>query len=112
LKVAKLHKKVMNQRKNFLHHKSKELASTYDAVIIENLDMKGMPQALHFGKSVHNKRLGHVHDFLGIQTKRTRETACQNRQIVSLLLRNVLVAAKKKKYRCPNAHISVPAVLY
>lgn len=54
LKVAKLHKKVMNQRQNFLHHKSKELASAYDAVIIEDLDMKGMSQALHFGKSVHD----------------------------------------------------------
>lgn len=42
LKVAELHEKTANQRKNFLHHKSKELASTYDAVIIEDLDMKGM----------------------------------------------------------------------
>src|SRR5699024_2870136 len=46
LKVAKLQEKTANQRKNFLHHKSKELASTYDAVIIEDLDMKGMSKAL------------------------------------------------------------------
>ncbi|EIJ80357.1 transposase [Bacillus methanolicus PB1] len=54
LKVAKLQEKTANQRKNFLHHKSKELAINYDAVIIEDLDMKGMSQALHFGKSVHD----------------------------------------------------------
>jgi len=52
LKVAKLQEKTANQRKNFLHHKSKELAITYDAVIIEDLNMKGMSQALKFGKSV------------------------------------------------------------
>ncbi|MFD0942549.1 RNA-guided endonuclease TnpB family protein, partial [Savagea faecisuis] len=46
LVVAKLHEKVANQRRNFLHHKSKELATNYDAVIIEDLDMKGMSKSL------------------------------------------------------------------
>ncbi|HDR7959352.1 RNA-guided endonuclease TnpB family protein [Bacillus wiedmannii] len=50
--VAKLHEKVANQRKNFLHHKSKELAKNFDVVAIEDLHMKGMSRALRFGKSV------------------------------------------------------------
>ena len=50
--VAALHEKVASQRKNYLHHKSKELAINYDAVAIEDLNMKGMSQALNFGKSV------------------------------------------------------------
>ena len=50
--VAKLHEKVANQRKNFLHHKSKELATNFDVVAIEDLHMKGMSRALRFGKSV------------------------------------------------------------
>ncbi|MGE7632445.1 RNA-guided endonuclease TnpB family protein [Bacillus paramycoides] len=50
--VAKLHEKVANQRKNFLHHKSKELATHFDVVAIEDLHMKGMSRALRFGKSV------------------------------------------------------------
>jgi|SRR5690625_1063555 len=58
LKVAKLQEKTANQRRNFLHHKSKELTSNYDAVIIEDLDMKGMSKALHFGKSVHDNGWG------------------------------------------------------
>jgi putative transposase len=64
LKVAKLQEKTANQRKDFLHHKSKELASTYDAVIIEDLDMKSMSQALHFGKSVHDNGWGMFTQFL------------------------------------------------
>src|SRR5699024_1328512 len=38
LKVAKLQEKTANQRKNFLHHRSKDLASTFDAVVIEDLN--------------------------------------------------------------------------
>lgn len=52
IRVAKLHEKVVNQRKNFLHHKSKELAANFDVVVIEDLHIKGMSRALRFGKSV------------------------------------------------------------
>ncbi|MGM2770894.1 RNA-guided endonuclease TnpB family protein, partial [Bacillus cereus group sp. Bce020] len=45
IRVAKLHEKVANQRKNFLHHKSKELATSFDVVAIEDLHMKGMSRA-------------------------------------------------------------------
>ncbi|MDA2383970.1 RNA-guided endonuclease TnpB family protein [Bacillus cereus] len=52
IRVAKLHEKVANQRENFLHHKSKELATSFDVVAIEDLHMKGMSRALRFGKSI------------------------------------------------------------
>ena len=52
LKVAKLHERVANQRKDFLHRLSRQIANTYDCVCIEDLDMKAMSQALNFGKSV------------------------------------------------------------
>ncbi|TDQ37695.1 putative transposase [Aureibacillus halotolerans] len=64
IRVATIHEKVANQRKNFLHHKSKELASTYDAVVIEDLDMKGMSQALRFGKSIADNGWGMFTSFL------------------------------------------------
>lgn len=64
LVVAKLHEKVANQRMNFLHHKSKELASNFDAVVIEDLDMKRMSQTLHFGKSVYDNGWGMFTTFL------------------------------------------------
>ena len=54
LKVAKLHEKITNQRRDFLHQASHQLANRYDAVVIEDLNMKGMSQALHFGQSVHD----------------------------------------------------------
>ena len=41
-KVAKLHKHIANQRKDFLHKKSTEIANQYDLVCIENLLIKEM----------------------------------------------------------------------
>lgn len=64
IRVANIHEKAANQRKNFLHHKSKELAMNYDAVIVEDLDMKGMAQALKFGKSVADNGWGMFTSFL------------------------------------------------
>ena len=36
----------------FLHKLSKKLSETYNAVVVEDLNMRGMSQALNFGKSV------------------------------------------------------------
>lgn len=58
LKVARLHEKVVNQRKDFLHRLSTQLVRNYDAIAIEDLNMKGMSQALKFGKSVHDNGWG------------------------------------------------------
>ena len=64
IRVATLHEKVANQRKNFLHHESKKLAANFDVVAIEDLNMKGISQALHFGKSVADNGWGMFTSFL------------------------------------------------
>lgn len=64
IKVAKLHEKVANQRKDFLHKQSKQIANAYDCVCIENLDMKAMAQVLNFGKSVTDNGWGMFTMFL------------------------------------------------
>ena len=64
LKVAKLHERVANQRKDFLHRLSRQIANTYDCVCIEDLDMKAMSQALNFGKSVADNGWGMFTTFL------------------------------------------------
>ena len=42
LKVARLHKHTANQRLDFLHKKSTEIANQYDVVCVETLDMRNM----------------------------------------------------------------------
>lgn len=58
IKVAKLHEKVANQRKDFLHKQSRQIAKANDCVCIEDLDMKAMSQSLRFGKSVSDNGWG------------------------------------------------------
>jgi putative transposase len=64
VKVAKLHEKIANQRKDFLHKQSRQITNAYDCVCIENLDMKAMSQALNFGKSVSDNGWGMFTMFL------------------------------------------------
>lgn len=65
IKVARLHEKVANQRKDFLHKLSNQIANDYDIVCIEDLNMKAMGQCLNFGKSVADNGWGMFTTFLG-----------------------------------------------
>ena len=64
VKIAKLHEKVANQRKDFLHKQSRQIANAYDCVCIENLDLKAMSQTLNFGKSISDNGWGMFTTFL------------------------------------------------
>ena len=58
IKVAILHEKAANQRKDFLHKQSRQITNVYDCVCIEDLNMKAMSQALNLGKSVSDNGWG------------------------------------------------------
>lgn len=58
IKVAKMYEKVANQRKDFLHKQSRQIANAYDCVCIEDLDIKAIAQSLNFGKSVSDNGWG------------------------------------------------------
>ena len=71
IKVANLHEKVANQRKDFLHKQSRQIVNAYDCVCIENLDMKAMSQSLNFGKSVADDGWGMFVTFLKYKLEET-----------------------------------------
>ncbi|WP_243149190.1 RNA-guided endonuclease InsQ/TnpB family protein [Blautia sp. BIOML-A1] len=57
-RVALCHEKIRNQRKDFQHKLSAGLAENYDAVCVEDLDLKGMAGGLHFGKGIYDNGYG------------------------------------------------------
>lgn len=57
-KVAKYHDWVSRQRRDFIHKMSRQITNAYDVVCVEDLNMKGMSQALNFGMSVHDDGFG------------------------------------------------------
>jgi putative transposase len=63
-KVARLHEKVANQRKDFLHKISKQIANAYDGVAVENLNMRAMARGLHLAKSTNDNGFGQLRSML------------------------------------------------
>lgn len=63
-KVAKLHEKVANQRKDFLHKLSRQITNAYTAVAIEDLNMRGIAQCLNLAKSTNDNGFGMLKNFL------------------------------------------------
>ena len=57
-KVAKLHEKVSNQRKDFLHKLSRQIANAYSAIAVEDLNMRNMAQGLKLAKSTNDNGYG------------------------------------------------------
>jgi len=64
IKVSKIHEKIKNQRKDFLHKISRKLADYYDAVFFEDINLQDMSQALNFGRSVTDNGFGMFRGFL------------------------------------------------
>ena len=68
-KIAKFHAHIANQRKDFLHKQSRQIANAYDCVAIESLNMKAMSQTMNFGKSVADNGWGMFTSYLAYKLK-------------------------------------------
>jgi len=51
-RVSVIHERIANKRRDFTHKLSSSLVSDYEVIVVENLSLKGMSQALNLGKSV------------------------------------------------------------
>lgn len=64
IKVAKLHEKVANSRSDFLHKLSRQIANAYDAVIVEDINMRNIARGLNLAKSTNDNGFGIFRNFL------------------------------------------------
>lgn len=64
LKVQKLHEHIANQRKDFLHKLSREIANSYDNVCAEDINLRGIASGLRLGKSTNDNGFGMFRNFL------------------------------------------------
>ena len=63
-RVARVHERIRNQRKDWQHKKSRELVSVHDIICVENIDYKSMAQGLKFGKATNDNAFGQFRGFL------------------------------------------------
>ena len=68
-KVGKLYEKASNRRKDFLHKLSRKVSSSFDAVIVEDINLQHMSQSLNFGKSVYDNGYGMLRNMLAYKLK-------------------------------------------
>ena len=64
LKLSKLHKKIENQRKDFLHKLSTKLSNEFLFIVVEDLNLQSMSKCLNLGKSIMSKGFGMFRSFL------------------------------------------------
>lgn len=57
-KVQLLHEHIANQRKNFCHTESTAIAKQYDAVFVEDINLRGLAGSLKLGKSTNDNGFG------------------------------------------------------
>ena len=64
VKIARVHEKVANQRLNWIHKLSTQLADKYDIVCVEDINMQNMARSLKLGKSTCDNGFGMFKDIL------------------------------------------------
>jgi len=57
-RVALAHERVANQRKDWIHKKSKELADKWDYICVEDINLRAMAGTLKLGKSTNDNGFG------------------------------------------------------
>jgi putative transposase len=63
-RIAVMHERVANCRKDWLHKQSRTLADEWDIVCVEDINLRGMAGSLNLGKSTNDNGFGMFRTFL------------------------------------------------
>lgn len=64
VKISKIHEKIANCRKDFCHKLSHKLSEEFDYICLEDINLHGLAQTLHLGKSTNDNGFGMFRQFL------------------------------------------------
>lgn len=107
--IQKLNTKIRNQRKDFLQKESTLLVSEYDAIVVEDIDLRGMGGALTLGKNLYDNGFGMFRQMLSYKLRRkgsclvkidrwypSSKTCCRCGNVLETL------DLKTRTYQCPH----------
>ena len=98
VRVAKIHKKIANQRNDFLHKISKKLVDTYDLIAFEDLKIKNMMQNGNLAKSIGDCSWGKFLEYITYKAESAGKYA-------------IRVAPRGTSQNCSNCGTRVPKLL-
>ncbi|MDR0785520.1 MAG: transposase [Treponema sp.] len=83
-RVAVIHEKAANKRKDFLHKLSREIANEYEFVAVEDINLQTMASGLRHGKVVGDQGFGMLRNFLAYKTNLVKAPAAYTSQTCSV----------------------------
>ena len=102
LKVARLHEKVANQRRDWLHKVSRELANKFQYVFVEDINLQKMSSELEHGKAVGDQGFGLLRQYLAYKTNLVKVPAPYTSKTCNVCGHmNMSVVLGVKQWVCP-----------
>lgn len=105
-KVALLHERVANQRKDWLHKLSREICNQYETVVVEDINLQTMASGLNHGKAIGDQGFGMLRSMIAykghlekVNPKNTSKT-CHCCGFV-----NPEVKVGVNEWKCPNCGV-------
>lgn len=109
-KISAIHEKIANQRNDWCHQESRKIANSCDAVVLEDIDLRGLAGSLKLGKSTNDNGFGMFRAYLKYKMEEqgkyviTADRFFPSSQICSICgCRNPAVKNLKiRKWICPD----------
>jgi putative transposase len=110
--VARLHEQVANQRRDFWHKLTRELANTYGLIALEDLTLKFMTANHHLALSAHDAGLGEFQQLLQYKAESAgAEVVTVNPAYTSQLCSGCGVMVEKdlsvRVHQCPHCGLTL-----
>lgn len=110
--VAKAHRRIKNQRKDFHHKLSRRLVDRYDLIAYEDLNIKGMVRNHHLAKSISDAGWGQFIGFVCYKAEEAGGVAMAvNPSGTSIICSDcgfpVSKSLAQRVHRCPNCGLEV-----
>ena len=102
-RVAKLHEKVANQRKDWLHKLSREICNKYETVFVEDINLQRMASNLHHGKVVGDQGFGMLRTMIAYKGNLVKVNPKNTSKTCSVCGKvNEKIVVGIEKWTCPS----------